>query len=110
MTASFIGDAELGAGVAPFLPVRRDPAPARARLREQVRQLVAQGAIDLIFTVSAKPAVEKDASVSGFRPAGGRTQASRPFHPDFSCQLARAVSKQEFTGERFQARIAAGRF
>ena len=74
MAARFIGDAEIGAGATPFRTVRRDAAAASALLREQVSQLVAQGAINFRLAEIAQPAIQQDAEVSVFRAAGGGTE------------------------------------
>ena len=42
----FIGDSEIGAGASPFRAVRRDAAATGAKVREQMRELVAQSAVD----------------------------------------------------------------
>lgn len=47
MATRFILDAEIAAGATPFRAVRRNAPAARAELREQMRQLVAERAIDL---------------------------------------------------------------
>lgn len=67
MATRFARDAEIGARDAPFHTVRRDPLAARAKLREQMRQFVAQGAIDLRFAVSAEAAIENHPCCLKFR-------------------------------------------
>ncbi len=60
VTALFIRDPEIGAGAAPFHSMRREsPAPG-AGLREEMRQFVAQSAIDLRFAMRAKTAIEQN--------------------------------------------------
>ena len=51
MAARFICDAEIAAGAPPFRAVRRDSAAAGAKLREQMRQLMAQGLVDFARTM-----------------------------------------------------------
>src|SRR6185369_909760 len=80
VAARFIGNPQICAGTVPIMAMRRDPATACARLRQQVSEFMAQRAVDLRFTVFAKPAVEKDASTGEFRATGGGTQTARPFN------------------------------
>jgi hypothetical protein len=51
MRARFAPDSKVTAGLLPFGSVRRDPAPASARLGEQMSQLVPQGAFNLRHVV-----------------------------------------------------------
>ena len=76
MTALFIRDAEVGAGTSPFDSMRREPPAPGARLSEEMRQFVAQGAVDLGFAVRAQPAIKQDARDSIFGPARGGAQAA----------------------------------
>jgi len=55
--ALLVPQSEIDAGAAPFLPMRRDPAASGALMREQVREFVAQRAIDLIVTEFAQARV-----------------------------------------------------
>jgi hypothetical protein len=59
MAACFAGDAKIGAGAAPFRTMRRDPPAAGAELREQMRQLVTQGAIDLGFAMKMQTSIKQ---------------------------------------------------
>ena len=47
VTTRFVGDVEIATGIAPFDAVRSDSSTSDTPLREQMRQLVPQGAIDL---------------------------------------------------------------
>lgn len=91
VAARFIRDPEIGAGAAPFLPVRRDPAPSGAGLREEMRQLVAQGAIDLALAVRGQAAVENHARLVAFGATGRRAEPRRPFHAHLCCHRHRAM-------------------
>ena len=53
----FVCDAEIAAGAAPFRAMRRDAPASGAELREQMRQLMAQGAIDFAVVAIAKPGI-----------------------------------------------------
>ncbi len=48
VTALFIADSQVPAGLAPFIPVRQNPAPPGAELREEMSEFVSQRAIDFI--------------------------------------------------------------
>jgi hypothetical protein len=47
MTAFFVRDPEIAAGLAPFLAMWSDPSAPGPELREQMRQLMPKRAIDL---------------------------------------------------------------
>ena len=57
VAARFIGDTEIPAGFSPRRAVGRNPALAGAELREQMRQLMPQGAIDFRRVVLAQARV-----------------------------------------------------
>ena len=57
VAARFAGDPEVGAGPSPFRTMRSDPPAPDSELREEMRQLVAQSAIDLRLAVRAEPAI-----------------------------------------------------
>jgi hypothetical protein len=46
MTAFFVADLKVAASLPPLDAMRQNPAPAGARLREKMRQLMPEGAID----------------------------------------------------------------
>jgi hypothetical protein len=89
--------------------MRRDATAAGAKLRKQVRQLMAEGPVNLSFAVSAEAAVEQNAGGTGFRAAGGRAKKSRPFNTNLPGQSGRAMLEEKVAGQRFERRIAAGR-
>ena len=78
MTARFVRDPEVGAGAAPLGPVRCDATPARAKVREQMRQLVAQSAIHFRGTVRREPRIQEHDALSVVGAAGRAAQARRP--------------------------------
>jgi hypothetical protein len=89
--------------------MRRDATSAGAKLREQVRQLMAEGPVNLSLAVSAETAIEQNAGGTGFGPAGGRAQTSRPFNTNLRSQSDRAMLEEKVAGQGFERRIAAGR-
>lgn len=63
MAALLIGDPELAACGAPFRAVRLDTAPSRSRVRDEMRKLMAQGAIDFLRSMLAQPRIQRYALV-----------------------------------------------
>ena len=57
MAALFICDTEITTCASPFRAMRRDSPTARARLREQMREFVAESAVDLRGAVRPEPAI-----------------------------------------------------
>jgi hypothetical protein len=57
VAARFASNPEIGAGASPFHSMRCDAAATGAKLREQMRQFVPQGAVDLGLAMCAKPAI-----------------------------------------------------
>jgi hypothetical protein len=51
MTASFVSDREIAAGLLPFRAMRRNSMPPGAKLCEQMCQLVAKRAIDFTWVL-----------------------------------------------------------
>jgi hypothetical protein len=49
VTTRFVRDSQIAARLSPFRSMRRDSASASAPLREQMRQLVSQRALDLVI-------------------------------------------------------------
>jgi hypothetical protein len=48
VTTDFVADLQIAAGIAPFIAMRSDSASSNSKLREQMRQLVSQRAINLV--------------------------------------------------------------
>ena len=59
MTTLLVGDAEIAAGLAPLGTMRSNPAAASSRVGQQVRKLVAQGAVNLLRAVCAQQWVQR---------------------------------------------------
>jgi hypothetical protein len=109
VTARFAANSQIGAGPPPLHPMGRDATAAGAKLREQVRQLMAQGPVNLSLAVSAESAVEQNASGTGLGAAGGGAKTSRPFNTNLRGQSGRAMLEEKVAGQGFERRIAAGR-
>ena len=58
VTTRFAANPQIDTGPTPLDPMRRDAAAAGAKLREQVRQLMAESPVDFSCAVSAETAVE----------------------------------------------------
>jgi hypothetical protein len=106
MTARFIGDAEIAAGAPPFRAVRRNPAAPGAELRQQMRQLMAQSAIDFRGVVLAETRIERNEVSVRIRAAGGAEKSRVPFHVNFSGEFFGAKWTENFARSRFEGGIA----
>ena len=60
VTTRFVRDPKIGAGLAPFRAMRRDPSPARPEVREQVRQLMAQRPLHFVRTNLDETRIERN--------------------------------------------------
>ena len=60
VTAFFVRDSEVAAGLAPFLAMRCDPPPPGPELREQMRQLMPKRAIDLPDVMIVQTRIQSD--------------------------------------------------
>jgi hypothetical protein len=109
VTTRFVANSQIDTGPPPLHPMRRDAAAAGAKLREQVRQLMAEGPVNLSLAVSAETAVEQNAGGTGFGAAGGGAKTSRPFNANLRGQSDRAMLEEKVAGQGFERRIAAGR-
>jgi hypothetical protein len=109
VTARFAANPQIDTGPPPLHSMRRDATAAGAKLREQVRQLMAEGPVNLSLAVSAETAVEQNAGGTGFRAAGGGAKTGRPFNADLRGQSGRAVLEEKVAGRSFEDRIAARR-
>jgi hypothetical protein len=109
VTTRFVADSQIDTAPSPFHAVGRDATAAGAKLREQMRQLMAQGPVNFSLAVSTETAVEENPSSTVFRAAGGGAKTSRPFNTNLRGQSGRALPEEEVTGQGFELRIAAGR-
>ena len=78
VAARFACDSKIGAGATPFGAVWGDSPAAGAKLRDEMRQLMAQGAIDLCLAKGAKTAIEQNTRAAVFRAPGGGAKPRRP--------------------------------
>jgi hypothetical protein len=74
MAALFVPNPKVGAGAAPFFPVRRNSATAGARLREKMGQFMTQRAVNLRFAVGSEMTIQEDPGGMIFRAPGRGTQ------------------------------------
>ncbi len=94
MAARFACDSKVGAGPTPFRAVWENPPAAGAKLRDEMRQLMAQGAIDFRLAKGAKTAVEQNTRMAVFRASGDGAKSLRPFNADLPGQCSRAVLEE----------------
>ena len=109
MTTRFAANPQIDTGPPPLHPMRRDATATCAKLREQMRQLMAQGPVNLSLAVSTETAVEENSSNAVFRASGGGAKSSRPFNANLRAQSGCALLEEEVVGQGFERRIAAGR-
>lgn len=106
VTARFVRDAEVAAGLSPFSAVWRDAATPGSELREQMGQLVAQGALDFRGVVVAESRVERDEITPRIGAAGRAEKARIPFDANFRCEFGGVDRGENFARRRFEGRIA----
>ena len=102
MTTRFILDAEIAAGATPFIAVRWDAAATRAELPEQMRQLVAERAVDLGCIVFAQARIQRDQVTARIGASGGAEEARIPFHVNFAPELVGIERCEDFACFRFE--------
>lgn len=107
MTPRFIADTEIAAGLAPFGSVRRNTAVAGAELREEMRQLMPQRAIDLDRVVVAQTRIQRDELTMEVRATGGAEKPGVPFHVDGAGKFRGVELLQHLARFRFELKIAA---
>ena len=71
-----------------------------------MRELVAQGAIDLRGILFTETWVERDQVAARIGAAGGAEQARIPLHVDFAAELFGIQRGENFAGRGFQRGIA----
>lgn len=106
MAARFIRDAEIAASSAPLRTVRRNsPAPG-SKLREQMRELMAQGAVDFRRVVFAESRIQRNEITVRIRAAGGAKEPGIPFHVNYAAEFLGAEGTENFARCRFERGIA----
>jgi hypothetical protein len=103
----FIGDSKVATGHPPFRAVRQDAAASGPILREQMRQLVPQRAIDFRRAVFAQARIQRNAFLSKNCPARATSQARIPFHAHQRGNWLRAGRTEQFAGGRLEVGVAA---
>jgi hypothetical protein len=105
VAARFIRDAEIAAGAAPFRAVRRNPAAPGAELGQQMRELMAESAVDFrAIIVLAEPWIQRDEITMRVRAAGGAEEPGVPFHMDFAAEFC-GKWRENFARCRFEGGI-----
>jgi hypothetical protein len=64
MTALLVRNPEIAARLAPLGSVRRNPSPLPARVRDEVGELMAEGAVDLFRAMRSEQRIERDEVVA----------------------------------------------
>src|SRR5204863_8170881 len=106
VTTRFILDAEIAAGTTPSGAVRWNAPATRAELREQMRQLVAERAIELGCIVFAQARIQRDEVAARIGASGGPEEARIPFHVNFAPELVGIERCEDFACFRFERWIA----
>ena len=107
VAARFISDAEIATGASPFRTVWRNPPAAGAELGKQMRELMAQSAVDFRAVVLAEPWIQRDKITMRIRAAGGAEKPRVPFHMDLAGEFFGAQWRENFARRRFEGGIAA---
>jgi hypothetical protein len=71
-------------------------------MREQVRQLVPQGAVDFRFAVRAKPRIQEHEILLGKSPSRRASQPVRPFHFYMNSEHLRAQPDEKIARDRLE--------
>ena len=106
MRARFLANAQVPAGLSPFRSMRWNPAPAGAKLSEQMRQLVPQGAVDLGLVMLAQTRIQRNESTAKIRSSRGTEKARVPFHLNRAGQFLGSDKAENFPGLRFKGGVA----
>jgi hypothetical protein len=104
VTAFFIGQAEVAAGLLPLGTVCGDAAAASAMVSEEVGEFVAQGAVDLRVAEIAQAGIERDEGFAGVGGAGGAAHARIPAYADARGEVGAAEWVEEGAYFFFQLR------
>ncbi len=107
MTACFISNAKVAAGLAPFRSVRRNAASSGPELREEMREFVTQGAIDLRRAVRVQARIERDYLIPKVRTPGCTPQLRIPLHAQERNECLGPERTQEGARFGFKLRVTA---
>ena len=86
--------------------MRRNAAPAGAKLGEQVSQFVPQCALDLRRVMLAQTRIQRNELAAKIRASRGAEESRIPFHVDFAREFRGIESAQYFPGLRFEVSVA----
>lgn len=92
VTARFISQTEIAAGLAPFGTVRRNATALRARMRDEMRKLMTQGAIDFSTAVLAEARIQRNELIPKVRAPGC---AAKPRIPCYSHEWNKRLRTDE---------------
>jgi hypothetical protein len=106
MAARFVGDPEIAAGPPPLRAMRWNAARPRAKLGQQMRQLMTQSAIDLRRIVFAQTRVQRDQVTAGIRASSATMKPRVPFHVHCTSKLSGVERREDFARFRFEGRVA----
>jgi hypothetical protein len=105
VAARFIPDFEIATGATPFRTVWRNPPAASAELGKQMRELMAQSAVDFRAIVLAEPWIQRDEVTMRICAARGAEKPSVPFHTDLPAKFFGAQRRENFARRRFESGI-----
>lgn len=108
MAARLVREAKDRAGPAPFCSVRCDPPTTGAMVREQMRELVTQGAIHFRVAELAQPQVEDDCRFPRISRARGAPHPCIPPRVNPRGKLRFADRLQQFAAPRRERFIRLG--
>src|SRR4029077_9266192 len=94
MAPLFVTDSQIVARLSPFRSMRRDPAPTGPKLREEMRELVSQCALNFAG-MKHKMRIQRDQLRAILRPARARFQSRIPFYPKFARNSRGAIGGEE---------------
>ena len=103
--ARFIANAQVPASFSPLDTMGRQPAPARAELGEEMRQLVPQSSFDFTGVVFAKTWIQGNHGAAEISPAGRAEKAGIPFDMNSAGQFRSVQRFQQFPRFRFQREV-----
>ena len=106
MAARFVRDAEIAARLSPLRTLRENSPATGTKLREQMRQLMAQCSIDLWDSVIGKARIQGNQFSTKICAPGRGFHPRVPFHPDFTRERRRVKSAQEFPRLKFKIDVA----
>lgn len=92
----FVSDSQIATRLTPFRAVRRDASSTDTELREQMRQLVSQRALDLIVAVIAQHQIQRNQFFAIIRAPRRGSHSRIPLDSNLARQLRGAEFAQQF--------------